>query len=359
MSVVRPMRRDDVPGVAALYERVVRSGSPVPAPGLVDWFARTLFDSPWVDPDIPSLVATDEAGGVIAAMGSHVRRLRIDGAPARLAVSGQLVVAPEARSRALGAVLMKTYLAGPQELTLTDGATDVVRLMWERLGGDAAPLQALEWWRPLRPWTSVAAAWQQRRQRSVSGRVRAVAAGLDRATPARFKPIAVAASGSEPLTATALVAELPSVTHRLRLFPDYDVAFAGWLLDELATATMRGALTARLVRSPGGSVAGYFVYYLVPGGISTVVTVAAPDEPSVGIVLDALFADAGARGAAMVHGRLEPRLLEPLAGHRALFRYAPGSLIHAGDPATAALAISRHALLTRMEGEWWMAPHLL
>ncbi|MGH2987329.1 MAG: hypothetical protein ACRDLO_11680, partial [Solirubrobacterales bacterium] len=140
--------------------------------------------------------------------------------------------------------------------------------------------------------------------------------------------------------------------------PDYDTAFAGWLLDELAAVHARGKLRARLVRDADGGALGWFAYYLVPGGLSPAVSVVAGDEPSAGAVLDALFDDATDGGAAGVHGRLEPLLVAPAAARGCFLRYVGEALVHARDPAVAALATSRHALLTRLEGEWWMGPQL-
>ena len=369
MSSIRPMERGDLEAVASLYERVVRSGARAPAAGLPQWFERTLFESPWSDPSIPSLVALDDRQEVIGALCSHVRHLRIAGQPARLAVSGQLVVAPEARDRAFGARLLRSYLNGPQQLTITDGATQVVRGMWERLGGDAAALQCLEWWRPLRPWRSATAAWERRRGRALSGGLSRAADMLDGATlpllrreaRRRGAPWQVdqgRAPRIEKLTSAALLAQLPAITRHLRLAPDYDAGFAEWLLAELSAVNTRGELRARLVSRADGTPLGYFIYYLVAAGISAVIAVAAPDELTGGAVLDALLSEARAAGAAALYGRVEPRLLRPLAERHAIFRYAGGALVHASEPAIAMLATSRHALLTRLEGEWWMAPHL-
>lgn len=162
----------------------------------------------------------------------------------------------------------------------------------------------------------------------------------------------------EPLTTATLTAEFPAITRRLRLVPDYDPEFVDWLLAELAGFMVHGELRAHLVRGVGGAALGYFVYYLVPGGLSPVIAVAGRDEAATASVLDALIEDARAGATAALRGRLEPRLLEPLARRRAVFRYAGEALVHASDPAILGLAVSRHALLTRLEGEWWMAPHL-
>jgi hypothetical protein len=367
---IRPMERDDLDAVAELYERVVRSGSQ-PSARLRSWFERMLFDHPWVDSEIPSLVAVDANGGLDGFLASHVRRLQIDDREGRLACSGQLVSDPDARRRAPGALLLKSYLDGPQDLTITDGATEVVRVMWERLGGELAHPQSIEWWQPLRPGSLAAALWARGRGRDrPPWPLGALGRAADAAVPTR-RLSRVATVGTrppdkerepvqvEPLTADALVAELPDLAARLRLHPRYDLDFTAWLLDELASTRERGELRARLVRSEDRGVLGWFVYYLVPRGPSSVISVAAPDEPRTGAVLDALIDDARAGGAAGVHGRLEPRLAAPVAARGCLLRYAGQALVHAHDPLIASLATSRHALLTRLEGEWWMDPHLL
>ena len=44
MKRIRPLEPDDLPRVAALYERVARSGSRHPAPDLLPYFERTLLE---------------------------------------------------------------------------------------------------------------------------------------------------------------------------------------------------------------------------------------------------------------------------------------------------------------------------
>src|SRR2546425_837095 len=85
MKGIRPCERADLPEVASLYEYVMRSGTRNPPLGLAEYFERTFFDCPWTDPEIPPLVYKDGGGRIIGFLGSHVRRLRLDGHPIRLA----------------------------------------------------------------------------------------------------------------------------------------------------------------------------------------------------------------------------------------------------------------------------------
>ncbi len=380
MTPVRPLERRDLDAAAALYQRVMRPGVPTALPKLRAFFERTLLDQPWADPELPSLVGVQD-GEIVAFLGSHVRRLSLNGRPGRLACSGQLVVEPGAHNPAMGALLLKRYMSGPQDLTITDGATDTVRAIWERLGGETAYLRCIEWVRVLRPWGAVRAAVARRRSPHGAGRLGSSITGqLDRMMlPAARLALEVVGSGrgaqpgqtrvrgsagsrpqpvtTAPLSPRDLADHVGALGDRLHIHVAYDEMFAGWLLGEVGRLEERGRLVARTVHDPRG-VVGWFVYFLQPGGLSPVLQIGAADEPRAGTVLDALIDDAREGGAAVVHGRVEPMLLGPLASRRTMLHHAGGALIHARDPATAATAVSRHALLTRLEGEWWMGPHL-
>ncbi len=119
----------------------------------------------------------------------------------------------------------------------------------------------------------------------------------------------------------------------------------------------RGSLIARAVRTGERRVVGWYVYYLRRGGVSDVLqVVATPRE--VGRVVDDLFGHAKANDAALLRGRLEAPLLEALGSRRCFFRFNGAALVHAHDPDVVRAIAAGEALLTRMEGEWWMGHHL-
>jgi hypothetical protein len=359
---IRPFERGDLPEVLSLYELVARSGSRNAPPGMAAYFERFFLDHPWADPEIPSLVYEDKDGRVVGFLGSSVRRFRFDNRTIRAGCSGQLVTEPSARTQAAGAYLMREYMDGPQDLTFTDTASETVQRIWERLGGETFHLGCVGWVRVFRPWRFGAA---YRARHDPAGTlpvvVGPVASALDavsvRVPKTPFRSDRPETRGEE-LTPALLAAQLPDAIGPARLYPDYDEVFAGWLLREMTEVRSHGSLVARLVRDPGGQVAGWYVYYLRPGGISQVMQVAAGDR-NVGAVLDHLFHDAEAAGAAALQGRLEPRLQAPLAARRALLHfsgYLP--LVHARDSEVLAAIGSVRSLFTRMEGEWWMGHHL-
>jgi GNAT superfamily N-acetyltransferase len=366
VSGVRPLRRTDVPAAAALFEHVQRSGSFDPPPALATFFERTLFDAPRSDPEIGPLVYETDDGEIVGFVGASARRMRFEGRDIRVAVSGNLVAHPEHQKRGVGAVLQRSLLRGPQELTVTDGGSELVRRIWETLGGTTVHVSGITWFRLLRPFTLGARSVASRLGHEPAADVVApVAAGLD-ALAARLPGVPVGAAPtsltSRTLTGSAFVEHLPAVAGRLKLQPAEDATYIDWLLGQLghleelgAVVTgqpPRGAPVARLV-ADGGRVLGWYVYYLRPGAACRVLQVAARDA-DVGPVLDHLFDDARRRGGGVVYGRIEPRLLEPLRRRRCLLSFGQGRMVvHTRTPALAAAIYAGDALLTRLEGEWW------
>jgi GNAT superfamily N-acetyltransferase len=357
---IRALRPDDLPQVSRLYEHVMRSGG-APPPGLTTYFDATFLQHPWADEDVPSLVHESGDGTISGFLGSHVRRLRFDGRAIRMGCSGQLVVEPAARRRGVGALLLRHYLAGPQDLTITDGATGDVRLMWERLGGHTAFLRSMNWTRVFKPWHVLGEVLLRRSRRDSWKRaMRPVWSLLDTVTervPRTPFRVDDPPTRAEPLTPSALLEQLPAVAGHLSLCPDYDQPFTEWLFEEMAKVSTRGNLVRCLVRDQAGRVLGWYVAYLQPGGISQVMQVAAVGR-DVEPVLDHLFHHAQSSGTAALQGRLEPLLFETLTRRRCLFRQSEWALIHARDPEIVNAVLLGRGMLTRMEGEWWMGHHI-
>ena len=362
MAEIRALERSDLPEVANLYEHVARSGSWDAPAGLAGYFEDTFLDYPWADPEISSLVYVDD-GRITGFLGSNVRRFTYEGEPVRLAISGQLVTDPAVRSRAAGAFLLRRFLDGPQDLTITDTASDEARRIWEGLGGETLHIGSIGWARVFSPLRSV---WDFK-TRSGGGRMTPVLRPVLSAVDAAGSLVARRAlrvdppkGSTEVLTAEAMGEHVESVARPYQLRPAYDDRKgAAWLLEQIARVKPRGEMIARLVRAPEGRVQGWFVYYHRPGGIAQTLGVAGARN-DVGDVLDSLLADARERGAVAIQGRVEPHLLERLPERRAVFHksgYLP--LIHSRRAELLHAIHSGRALLTRLAGEWWMGHHLL
>jgi len=150
VSGVRPFRAADVPVVAALRPTAFRTSLQDGPAALTAYFNQMFVHLPWRDDALPSLVYEDGMGRVRGFLGVIPRRMRWRGTDVRVAVPTQFMVHPESRGVA-GVQLMRQFLEGPQDLSLSDRGNEGARRLWERLGGRTSLLYSLFWTRPLRP----------------------------------------------------------------------------------------------------------------------------------------------------------------------------------------------------------------
>jgi hypothetical protein len=363
MSKIRPLERADIPQVASLYERIERSGKGEAPLGLGRHFERTFHDHPWADPEIPSLVYEDANGAIKGFVGSHVRHLRFGHESIRLACPGQLVADFDVRKRAAGFFLLRQYLNGEQDVTITDTAGEPTRRMWEGLGGRVVHHNCVEWFRLFRPWRIVG---DRMLKRAELPRLREIAAAvwpaLDSVTTRlgrRFFRPAASRLEAEELTPGSLVAATRLLGGGWRVYPAYDEQFSEWLLEEAASVRSYGTLIGRLVRDANGRTAGWYLYYAKEGELGHVLQVVAKRQ-DMGAVVDHLYRDAFERGVAALRGRLEARLFDTLAERRVLLRRSEMgiTLVHSRNQELENAVLSGDTLLSRLDGEWWAGFHL-
>jgi hypothetical protein len=361
VTTIRALTAADLPAVCSLFEQVARSGGPEPPDALVKYFELTFLANPWADDDMPSLVQEDRDGNLVGFIGSQVRRIRVDGRAARVVFSGPLVAAPG--SPGTGALLTRRLLAGPQEMTLSDGATDYMRRIWEGLGGYTAVAPSVTWAKIFRPAGFARYVAERGGRRGLGRTLRVLGPGLDTVGRGLMRRIPRMIPRRpdvtvEPLTADGLAAQLRSAGRRLRLYPDYDEAYLEWLFDILHV--VRGTPYRHLVLNGAGTPLGWYVYYLADSGLAHVLQVAATTSGRVADVLDHMLWHADAQGARAALGRLEPATFGELAPRRCLLvQTGLYSLVHTENSAIAGLLATPKALLSTLDSGVWMGHNTL
>ena len=339
--------------------RCTCAGSTSPAsraPTTRDLLQRTLIDDPWADEAIPSLVSAAPDGTIVGFIGSSVRHVRLDGEPLRAAYASHLVADPDFPNRTIGLFLLRAFLRGPQDLTLTDTATVQARRALGRARQRASP--------PPRDRMAAASAADRRRvrhRRSRGGRLALAARALNpvarlldhgtgriagEARSARAESV-----GEDELTPETVLEHLAECARPARLVPDYDEQFLAWLFRELAVGGVRGEARFHLVRNRG-AVVGWYVYYLDPGGLCRVLQVMTRERHS-DLVVGELYRDAYAGGAV---GALRPARAAhlrggPRAGARSCDRFRVRSCTRAA--ATPPTRSAGRSALSWLDGEPW------
>ena len=359
MGRVRPFVQDDIPQVAALQWKVLHGKKGYAPQAAETYLEEIFFASPWYDSNLPSFVYEDHRGAVVGFQGVVPRRMSLCGTPIQAAYGTSLVVQPESRSSLAAFDLLKAFLSGKQDISLTDTANYASQQVWIALGGTVAVSCGMHWSRPLRPSLYGLHGLSRFSHGALPAALVPVLAPLSRAIDAVVTRMPSCPFCPRP---PVLKAEVPDVDILLAclsrssgqhtLHPEYEKDSLQWLLEFMGNMKAYGDLRQVVLRNESGSVAGWYIYYVQRGGVGEVVRIGASNH-TVSVVLDHLFHDAWAQGAIALHGRLESRFAQ-LLPEKCCFFYQAGNrmLVHSRRPELLRLVHSNDALLTRLDGEW-------
>lgn len=362
MGLVRPFVKQDVSDIAELYHKCYQKcyldagGSSSSLRAYID---EVFFHSPWHDRDCPSLVYQANNGRIVGFLGVIPRRMSANGRPIRVMVSSSFMVEPGSRSTLAAIELLRQFLRGPQDLSMTDGANDVSRQIWEAMGGTAASLNSLNWTRLLRPSRYAIYLLEKKRPKvrpftillkPIGGVLDGIAAKVP---PNRFRTAVGRVLGTE-LDVDAFLDCLSKLSDTESVRPEYDRHSLTWLFEMAARKNVHGAFRKVLLRTEQGKIVGWWLSYLSRGGVSQVVQFGARKE-SVHAVLNHLFHEAWKCGSIAISGRLQPRFVQALSENYCSLWVGSWTLVHSRDPELLQAVHRGDAMLTRLEGEWWTA----
>lgn len=367
---IRSFTREDIPQVADMLQRLLLpeapSGRMLSASELPEYLERMFFDSPWYDASLPSLVYQASDGKLIGFLAVAPRRMLFQDQPIRAVISLHFMVEPENRSTLAGVQLLKTLFSGSQDLVFTDGAGLLGRKIWEGVGGATSHLYSQRWVRILRPARQAVSTLNKHgaagagKLFSYTTQALSPLVSLADMTAARVLPRYFSKGASsyseEELEVGAVLTYLPQFSRGLALRPVYDERSLLWLFDQAAQMKLHGEFKKVLLRDEQGAVAGWYLYYLKRGGLSSVIQIAARKN-SEGEVIDHLFDHARRGGATALSGRLEPRFIQELADRGCFFNRIGCLMLIQSKNAEILNAIHRgDAFLTQLEGEWCITP---
>lgn len=363
MGAVRRFTEADIPEVAALHWRIwgdkkgkdQREMPQALKEEYESYFRQIFLEHPWENELIGAQVF-EEGRRIVGFLGVVPREMVFDGKSIQTAVGTQFVVEPGASGKLASVWLLKGFLSGPQELSLTDEATDRVRIMWEGLGGTTSYLNSLYWTRPLRPSQFVASTVGQRRiLAGAAWLCRPIARVLDYLAThiprSHFRMAPLTLLG-EDLREDIFLSYRPEAADAGSLRPTYDSRTFRWIIDKASRKGRRGDFYKVAVRSCRGELAGWYLYCANAEGLGEVIQIVATSQ-GIHDVLDHLFYHAWSQGLVALSGRLEPRFMQALSDKYCIFhRRGPWVLVHSKWPELRTAILESKAFLSRLEGEW-------
>ena len=350
---VRPAEAADMAQVGRLFTRVFdRQDGPAP-PALTAYLAELFLDAPDRDPEIGSKVHVRGDGTVNGFIGVLPLPLRHEGRDLRGAVCGSLMVDERDSDPFAGARLMRSFLSGPQDISLSETANPISEGMWRKLRGTILPAYSLEWVRVLRPAgfaVDVAAL-----SLPVLGAMRPIALPMD-ALARRFASGVLRATDSQTaqdrdVGIEELAELIQLIIAKTSLHPAWSPPALRRMLENASWKSRYGTFVARAVMVRGTPI-GAFLYHVKRGRIAHVLQVVAlPGQ--FGTVLDRLFVHAERMGAVAVRGRSQPFLLDALLTRNCLHVHRASSVVHARDAALLEPFISGRAFFNGLAGDSW------
>lgn len=356
MDSYTPLQRTDIPAIAQLFQKIFRrTTSPAP-PALESYFEKIYLNNPWRDEAISSIVFKSD-GQVAGFLGIMPFSMVLKGKPIRAAIGGNFMIDPAVANPLAGPRLLKKFLAGPQDVSYTDTATDQGKKMLEGFGATAVPLYSLQWLRIIRPLEFTVRTGMRNKviaplavlAKPVSYLIDNTLAAIPR-SPFRQEKFEL---HSEELSTDDLLDAIGRASTRCALAPEYTRESLGWLLGNAAEKKEYGPLRKIALFTKEHALQGWFLYYPNTGDLGHVLQVGASPRMAQS-VLAHLFADARVQGSLALTGRMEPKYLSELTVQNCIFLHRNSSLVvHSKDPEILYAFQSGDAFFTRLEGEWW------
>jgi hypothetical protein len=354
-AAIRQCEPDDLPVVANLFQRILRHGEQCNVPELASYLKQLFFGHPWSDPELASLVSTSTDGTVNGFIGVLPVRMVYRGAPVRAALASSLMVDKSDNGGLIGVRLLRRFLEGPQELSVTDTANQLSRRLWECLGGSLSTQYSMEWLRILRP--AEGALSLTREHWPMAAPLHAITRAIDSLwTVSGRRPFKIEANDPSIRHVSLDIGEavelIPSFAADYELKPRWGGDELRWFLRHAVCKERHGPLVSRRVVAPNGTTLGCYFYYGRPGDVAVVLQLLCRRQHADRVV-KALLSDAYSLGCTVVRGQSQPEMQAALLQNRCIFRRGPAVMAQSRNAELSSSIRTGSAWITGLAGESW------
>jgi hypothetical protein len=347
--------QDDIHEIAELHSRVKFDNDVPNSDGLREYYYNIFFRNPWRNDNFPSFVYRAAGGKVIGFIGVIPRQMRFRGELITIAVSHRLMVDPDGGCPLAASQLVRRFLSGPQDLSFSDGATDIGRKFWEGMGGSTALIYSMNWVWPLQPCSYVIHVLSKQKGRGpISAVLGPVGHLIDSlGVAALVRPISSSGHTSVEANDDLLFDCVSEFSKPYMLCPEYTRDNWKWLMQFLRSNKHRGSFRAFAVYKGEKELVGAYAYYLNTYRVGEVMFLLARKD-SREQVLRHMLSEARKENAICFWGRMEPRYLDCMGNNKCLFKRGSWALVHAKKPELVDMINRGDAFLTTLEGELWL-----
>ncbi|MFC1633198.1 hypothetical protein ACFL5Z_00040 [Planctomycetota bacterium] len=342
--------------MADLFLKVFkRRQSPSPLP-LQSYFEKLYFTHPSYDESMSSLVYEDKQGNIRGFIGGIPVDFKLKNRKIRALVAGNHMVDRDLKDPMAGALLLRKFISGPQDLTYTDTANSISVKLWKTVGAGVLFSHSIRWIRLLRPGRFINHVLKRHPVGTALSWVAYPACLLSDVAYAhlfdRSSDDVMGRLDECELETSTMLESFEDFRDRRVLIPDYDEASLKWRLSLAESKQEHGELLKVAVYNKT-KLQGWYLVYVRKGGVAYLLQLVAHPK-SILSVLDHLFTNGRKRGCLALTGYLDPKyIMEYQEAGCFLFNRGAMAMSHTQDPEIRCALLHGDAYISSLEGEWW------
>lgn len=355
---ISPLRIDDILAVVSLSRKYFPRSRESFIHTLTKRMAELYFKDGKLLPNVSPLVSRSANGDVNGFLGAITKQFRYRDRMITVANCHHLMATEEARNQLIPLRLLQHFLAGPQDISFSDGSTDSTRQLWKRLGGESVTGESIYYKIPLRPVSFAAGHLLKQHQTRMGNGIRSIAAWSDSIAGRLRIPLFYRKEETGidfvPLNKEIMAILLEKMKSFYLLFPQYDLSDIERLFRLLEGETRYGTLHKFALLDADDQTIGWFIYYAQKKGVCEVIqAVSIPGKESE--LFDSMAWHAFTMGGVELSGRLMPSQLQTQFTTKALSIPARmWTLMKSSDVELKYIIQSGNTFMTRLEGDLWV-----
>jgi len=350
---IKDLTITDIPQIAALHAKIFYKHKYY-GKKLEDYYRVVFLESSNFAKEFPSLVYVDANGQIIGFIGRIVRRMKWGEKDIHAAIAHRLMVDPEGKDPLAALKLVRGFLAGPQDLSFSDGASDEGWQFWKGLGGKVCEIYSMNWFYPLQPCQYLLNLAQKKfTLGKIVKPLATLADGIVRHKKYYAFPKPADKTKLLPLEDETLLSFIRETAKDYVLVPEYSMDYFIWLMNFLRSNKHRGKLRGWKVVNNKEHIIGAFLYYIMKDRTVEVMWLGARPKAHEEVFRHLLW-QTKQEGAIGIQGRMEPKFAKAFFSHQCLFKRGSWALFHAKDPELLNIISRCEALITTLEGELWL-----
>lgn len=355
---ITPLKIEDVLEVVSLSRKYFPRSRESFIHTMIKRMAELYFKDGKLLPDVSPIVSRSANGHINGFLGVITKHFRYRDRMITVANCHHLMATEEARKQLMPIKLLQHFLAGPQDISFSDGSSDSTRQLWKRLGGESVSGESIYYKIPLRPASFAAGhLLKQYRNRMGSG-IRSLATFTDSIAGRMRIPHFYRKEETDvtlvPLNIEIMGVLLEKMKPLYLLFPQYDPSDIERLFRLLDGETRYGTLHKVAILDPNDQPIGWFIYYAQNKGVCEVIqAVSIPGKET--DLFNSLAWHAFSMGGVELSGRLMPSQLQtPFTTEAVAVPARMWTLMHSNDVELKHIIQSGKAFMTRLEGDLWV-----